>query len=311
MDTRAVNGFLQTEAVADIDLPPGDTNFKAFENDGSNKPSLATLAGPSSLSSSQGPESPENQMLSPRQVSGSPGQASKESVSSHFLDERMPSTSETLEDPLGTAPQHKVETPPRAPAESCLSTASAMATSPGTSPESPCGGPPTTDLAGETPGSPEPATSASIPSHMCSSGPESSAPADPPQTDGATNPSRQKEEAIGQMTVLPRGEPVRLEFDFSNETIGRSLAPPGRQGKKPKGRREAAEGGEGPEPVPQDSHHGWNELGDPNFSLLGGGSKPDGKEAWTPESPAIGSAPPVAEQPHAGPSTQKDSPPSQ
>uniref|UniRef100_A0A287CW94 Transforming acidic coiled-coil containing protein 3 n=1 Tax=Ictidomys tridecemlineatus TaxID=43179 RepID=A0A287CW94_ICTTR len=250
VDTKAINGFLQAEAVADIDLPPGNIRFEAFENnDGSKKPSLATLADPSSLSSSQGPESPENQMLSPRQVSDSPGQASKESVSSHFLVGRMPSTSETLEDPLGTAPQHKMETPPRAPAESSHCTASAMATSPGTSPESPCGGALPIDLASETPGSPEPAASAFLSPHIYSSGPENSAPAGPLQTDGATNPSPQKEEAIGQMTVLP--------------------------------------------------------------SPLGGGSKPDGKEAWPPESPAIRSAPPVAEQPCVRPATQEDSPSSQ
>ncbi|XP_077876968.1 transforming acidic coiled-coil-containing protein 3 isoform X4 [Ictidomys tridecemlineatus] len=250
VDTKAINGFLQAEAVADIDLPPGNISFEAFENnDGSKKPSLATLADPSSLSSSQGPESPENQMLSPRQVSDSPGQASKESVSSHFLVGRMPSTSETLEDPLGTAPQHKMETPPRAPAESSHCTASAMATSPGTSPESPCGGALPIDLASETPGSPEPAASAFLSPHIYSSGPENSAPAGPLQTDGATNPSPQKEEAIGQMTVLP--------------------------------------------------------------SPLGGGSKPDGKEAWPPESPAIRSAPPVAEQPCVRPATQEDSPSSQ
>ncbi|XP_013211354.2 transforming acidic coiled-coil-containing protein 3 isoform X3 [Ictidomys tridecemlineatus] len=317
VDTKAINGFLQAEAVADIDLPPGNISFEAFENnDGSKKPSLATLADPSSLSSSQGPESPENQMLSPRQVSDSPGQASKESVSSHFLVGRMPSTSETLEDPLGTAPQHKMETPPRAPAESSHCTASAMATSPGTSPESPCGGALPIDLASETPGSPEPAASAFLSPHIYSSGPENSAPAGPLQTDGATNPSPQKEEAIGQMTVLPRCEPIRLEFDFSNETTSRRLALPGRRGKKPKGRQdqapqEAAEGGEGPEPVPQDSLLGWNKLGDPNFSPLGGGSKPDGKEAWPPESPAIRSAPPVAEQPCVRPATQEDSPSSQ
>ncbi|KAM4810722.1 transforming acidic coiled-coil-containing protein 3 isoform X4 [Urocitellus parryii] len=249
VDTKAINGFLQAEAVADIDLPPGDISFEAFENDGSKKPSLATLADPSSLSSSQGPESPENQMLSPRQVSDSPGQTSKERVSSHFLDGRMPSTSETLEDPLGTAPQHKMETPPRSPAESSHCTASAMATSPGTSPESPCGGALPIDLASETPGSPEPAASAFLSPHIYSSGPENSAPAGPLQTDGATNPSPQKEEAVGQMTVLP--------------------------------------------------------------SPLGGGSKPDGKEAWPPESPAIRSAPPVAEQPCVRPATQEDSPSSQ
>ncbi|XP_015337360.1 transforming acidic coiled-coil-containing protein 3 isoform X3 [Marmota marmota marmota] len=250
VDTKAINGFLQAEAVADTDLPPGDISFEAFENnDGSKKPSLATLADPSSLSSSQGPESPENQMLSPRQVSDSPRHASKESVSSHFLDGRMPSTSETLEDPLGTAPQHKMETPPRAPAESSHCTASAMATSPGTSPESPCGGALPIDLASETPGSPEPAASAFLSPHIYSSGPENSAPAGPLQTDGATNPSPQKEEAVGQMTVLP--------------------------------------------------------------SPLGGGSKPDGKEAWPPESPAIRSAPPVAEQPCVRPATQEDSPSSQ
>uniref|UniRef100_A0A8C5Z9K7 Transforming acidic coiled-coil containing protein 3 n=1 Tax=Marmota marmota marmota TaxID=9994 RepID=A0A8C5Z9K7_MARMA len=317
VDTKAINGFLQAEAVADTDLPPGDISFEAFENnDGSKKPSLATLADPSSLSSSQGPESPENQMLSPRQVSDSPRHASKESVSSHFLDGRMPSTSETLEDPLGTAPQHKMETPPRAPAESSHCTASAMATSPGTSPESPCGGALPIDLASETPGSPEPAASAFLSPHIYSSGPENSAPAGPLQTDGATNPSPQKEEAVGQMTVLPRCEPIRLEFDFSNETTSRRLALPGRRGKKPKGRQEqapqeAAEGGEGPEPVPQDSRLGWNKLDDPNFSPLGGGSKPDGKEAWPPESPAIRSAPPVAEQPCVRPATQEDSPSSQ
>ncbi|XP_058428465.1 transforming acidic coiled-coil-containing protein 3 isoform X3 [Marmota monax] len=250
VDTEAINGFLQAEAVADTDLPPGDISFKAFENnDGSKKPSLATLADPSSLSSSQGPESPENQMLSPRQVSDSPRHASKESVSSHFLDGRMPSTSETLEDPLGTAPQHKMETPPQAPAESSHCTASAMATSPGTSPESPCGGALPIDLASETPGSPEPVASAFLSPHIYSSGPENSAPAGPLQTDGATNPSPQKEEAVGQMTVLP--------------------------------------------------------------SPLGGGSKPDGKEAWPPESPAIRSAPPVAEQPCVRPATQEDSPSSQ
>nr|XP_027796113.1 transforming acidic coiled-coil-containing protein 3 isoform X3 [Marmota flaviventris] len=250
VDTKATNGFLQAEAVADIDLPPGDISFEAFENnDGSKKPSLATLADPSSLSSSQDPESPENQMLSPRQVSDSPRHASKESVSSHFLDGRMPSTSETLEDPLGTAPQHKMETPPRAPAESSHCTASTMATSPGTSPESPCGGALPIDLASETPGSPEPAASAFLSPHIYSSGPENSAPAGPLQTDGATNPSPQKEEAVGQMTVLP--------------------------------------------------------------SPLGGGSKPDGKEAWPPESPAIRSAPPVAEQPCIRPATQEDSPSSQ
>uniref|UniRef100_A0A8C9PTJ9 Transforming acidic coiled-coil containing protein 3 n=1 Tax=Spermophilus dauricus TaxID=99837 RepID=A0A8C9PTJ9_SPEDA len=317
VDTKAINGFLQAEAVADIDLPPGDISFEAFgNNDGSKKPSLATLADPSSLSSSQGPESPENQMLSLRQVSDSPGQASKESVSSHFLDGRMPSTSETLEDPLGTAPQHKMETPPRAPAESSHCTASAMATSPGTSPESPCGGALPIDLASETPGSPEPAASAFLSPHIYSSGPENSAPAGPLQTDGATNPSPQKEEAVGQTTVLPRCEPIRLEFDFCNETTSRRLALPGRRGKKPKGRQdqapqEASEGGEGPEPVPQDSRLGWNKLGDPNFSPLGGGSKPDGKEAWPPESPAIRSAPPVAEQPCVRPATQEDSPSSQ
>ncbi|XP_047422919.1 transforming acidic coiled-coil-containing protein 3 isoform X2 [Sciurus carolinensis] len=315
VDTKAINGFLQTEAVTNSDLPPADIDFEAFENDSSSKPSLATLAGPSSLSSPQGLESPKKQMLSPRQVSGNPGQALKESVSSHFLDKRMPSTSKTLENPLETAPQPKVETPPTAPAESSHSTASAMATSPDTSPESPCGGGPPTDLTGETPGSPEPAASTHLPPHMCSSGPENSVPAGPLQTE-ATNPSPLKEEAIGQITVLPKCEPVRLEFDFSNETTSKRLVPPGRQGKKPEGRheqapQEAAEGDQCPEPLPQDSHLCWNKLGDPNFSLLGDSSKPDGKEAWPPESPAIRTTLPVSEQPSAGPTAQEDSPPSQ
>uniref|UniRef100_A0A8D2BAF0 Transforming acidic coiled-coil containing protein 3 n=1 Tax=Sciurus vulgaris TaxID=55149 RepID=A0A8D2BAF0_SCIVU len=316
VDTKAVNGFLQTEAVTNSDLPPADIDFEAFENDSSSKPSLATLAGPSSLSSSQGLESPKKQMLSLSQESGNPGQALKESVSSHFLDERMPSTSKTLENPLGTAPQPKVEIPPTAPAESSHSTAPAMATSPDTSPESPCGGGPPTDLIGETPGSPEPAASAHLPPHMCSSGPENSVPAGPLQTDEATNPSPLKEEAIGQITVLPKCEPIRLEFDFSNETTSKRLVPPGRRGKKPAGRheqapQEAAEGDQCPEPLPQDSHRGWNKLGDPNFSLLGDGSKPDGKEAWPPESPAISTTLPVSEQPSAGPAAQENSPSSQ
>nr|XP_020032886.1 transforming acidic coiled-coil-containing protein 3 isoform X2 [Castor canadensis] len=344
VDTNTTYGILQKQAVANADPPPGNIN-SAFEDDGSSKPGLALLAHASSSGSFQSPENPKNWVTSPGQLSGSPGQASKENISSYSLDKNMTSTSEILENPPKTVYQHKAETPPRALEESLHYTALTMAASPlGISPEEPHRGMPPTDVAveplacpevmggPEVMGAPEPTASAQPPSQVCLSGSENSTPASPLQAGGIVNPSPQEEEASDQMAVSSRCDFIRLEFDFSNDTTSKRVHPPRRLAKRagahPPLRRSEARQEQVPkeeedrdgtrredkylQPASQGSYHlDWDKLDDPNSTPFGGDSKSDDKEAQPPESPKIGFAHPASEQLSAGPVATENFPPNQ
>ncbi|XP_005408758.1 PREDICTED: transforming acidic coiled-coil-containing protein 3 [Chinchilla lanigera] len=269
VDTRLPNGILQKPAMAGSGLSPGDTT-SASEDDSCCKPGLIHLANSSVSSSAQSPGSPENQMLSPGQKSGSAGQALKDSVSSHSSPESMPPTTEVLKDPLGTAPQHQMGTPPTALGGSPSSSAPIQPPTPG----SPDAGAPPAGLIG-------------------------------PQNLAVASPGSQTEEAASQIAINPKFEPIKLEFDFSNGATSKRAAPPRRQGKRPKEKQPQApekakeeDGARGadqvPAPASQSSYHlNWDKLDDPNFNPFGGGSTLASKEAQPAESPGARLAPPA------------------
>ncbi|KAM6150933.1 transforming acidic coiled-coil-containing protein 3 [Erethizon dorsatum] len=267
VDTRLPNGILQKPAMAGSGLSPGDTTL-ASEDDSCSKPSLVHLADPSAPSSPQSPGSPENQMSSPGQQSGSTGQALKDSVSSHSSPESMPPIAEVLKDPLGTAPQHPVGTP-TVPGGNPSSSAPPQAVGAG----SPDAGVPLADLTG-------------------------------PQNLALASPGSHTVEAVGQIAVNPRCEPLRLEFDCSDEATSKRATPPLRR-KRPKEwqpqapkKAEEGDGARGADQIlalaSQSSYHlDWDELDDPNFSPFGGGCTLASKEAQSPESPGARLAPPA------------------
>ncbi|XP_004847485.1 transforming acidic coiled-coil-containing protein 3 isoform X1 [Heterocephalus glaber] len=272
MDTMLPNGILQKPAVAGAGLSPGDTT-SASEDDSCSKPGPVHLADPRAPRSPQSLGSPENKM-SPGQMSGSTGQALKDSVSSQSSAESTPPTAEVLEDL--PAPQHQVGTPPATLGGSPSSSAPAQAAVPG------------------GPGADAPPKDLPCPQNMA-----------------LASPDPHREEAASQSAIDSRCEPIRLEFDFSDGAVSRRADPAWRQGKRTKERqpqapKKAEEGDrargadETPALASRGSYHlNWDKLDDPNCNPFRGGSTLASKEALPPESPGARLATPAEDSPQS------------
>ncbi|XP_063086388.1 transforming acidic coiled-coil-containing protein 3 isoform X1 [Cavia porcellus] len=261
MDTRLPSG-IQKPAMAFSDLSPVDTT-SASEVNSCSKPGLAHLADPSAPSSPQRPGSPENQMSSPGQKSGSTGHTLKDSVGSDLLPESMPFTAEVLKDPLGTVPQHQVGTPPKA-----------LEGSPSSS---------TPPQAAATTKSPD---ASSHPADLASPGSKTKEAASQVGINPRCEPIRLEFDfshgATGKKAVLPQRQGKR---------------PKEKQPQDPK-KAEEEDRARGvdqiPMPASRSSYHlDWDKLDDPNFNPFGGGSTLASKEAPAHENPEARLAPPA------------------
>ncbi|ELK36565.1 Transforming acidic coiled-coil-containing protein 3 [Myotis davidii] len=266
-DAKPTDEILQKPAVAAAHPTPEDTR-PASEDGHPCRPASMPQAPPDPSSCPQAPASLENQFPSPQGTSDGPGQGLEENDSSDSLEKTLAPTSEVLEDPPRIASPDRTEGPHRAPGESSNGPPASSAEAPSPSAAHPpvaLGEDPATDLPGAQ-ASPED-----------TAGPESTAPAGPPETGGATAPRPQDEETSGHKAGSAGKGPVRLEFDFSDDAPSKRPRPPRKLGRRPAARPEAPpeEAGEGPVPPPRGSYSlDWDKLEDPNFNPFAGQGEP-------------------------------------
>ncbi|XP_070256659.1 transforming acidic coiled-coil-containing protein 3 [Myotis yumanensis] len=267
VDAKPTKEILQEPAAAAAHPPPEDAR-PASEDGHPCRPASTPQAPPDPSSCPQAPASLEDQFPSPQGTSDGPGQGLEENDSSYSLEKTLAPTSEVVEDPPRIASPDRAEDPHRAPGESSNGPPASSAEAPSPPAAHPpvaLGEDPATDLPGAR-ASPEDAA-----------GPESTAPAGPPETGGATAPSPQDEETSGHTAGSVGKGPVRLEFDFSDDAPSKRPRPPRKLGGRPAARQEVSpeEAGEGPVPPPQGSYSlDWDKLEDPNFNPFAGQGEP-------------------------------------
>ncbi|XP_049742536.1 transforming acidic coiled-coil-containing protein 3 isoform X2 [Elephas maximus indicus] len=345
VDTKAADGTLQKPATANAAPAPG--SGRPAGDSSTNGPGFVLLGHVDSSSSPQAPGSCKSPPLPPGQMPGSPKEALEENASSYSLDKNITFDPENLEDFAGTAALDKMEGTHEATKElldSGVSAALTEAASPPTrSPEGPCGEVPLADLPGVAPacskdtcapqedeqkllastmgdaeasGAPVPLDEAQALAPAHASGLVDTAPASPSRAERAVTLSPQKEEGPRQMADSAKSEPIKLEFDFSDNVASKRAPPPRKLGKRPgikppsksrEARQAPTETGKRSVSAARGSYNlDWDKLDDPNFNPFGNGSSCGGGEAQPLERPEARPTCSVAE-----PLSAEASPPSQ